>query len=74
MRVTTTKLCCDRCGDVIKEGLFHGRPYMIPVAYKSRIWGMNYVKLDLCIKCSKEYFKITKEFLKKAKPNDLEED
>lgn len=34
MRVTTTKLYCDKCGKLLKEGFLKDW-YTIPIAYKS---------------------------------------
>ena len=72
MRITTTKLYCDKCGKLLKEG-FMKDMYNIPIAYKSKIWGFNSVNVTLCKKCSKEYFKVTKQFLLKCERNDIEE-
>ena len=65
MRVTTTKLYCDKCGTLLKEG-FMKDMYNIPIAYKSLIWGFCAVNVTLCKACSKEYFDVTKQFLQKA--------
>ena len=72
MRITTTKLYCDKCGKLLKEGFLKDM-YNIPIAYKSKIWGFSAVNVTLCKKCSKEYFKVTKQFLLKCERNDSEE-
>ena len=72
MRVTTTKLYCDKCGKLLKEG-FMKDMYNIPIAYKSRIWGFCTVSVTLCKACSKVYFEATKQFLQKVEVNDNEE-
>lgn len=72
MRVTTTKLYCDKCGKLLKEGFLKDM-YNIPIAYKSIVWGFAAINVTLCKECSKEYFKATKQFLQKANINDNEE-
>lgn len=72
MRVTTTKLYCDKCGKLLKEGFLKDM-YNIPIAYKSIVWGFNAINVTLCKECSKEYFKVTKQFLQKANINDNKE-
>lgn len=73
MRVTTTKLYCDKCGKLLKEG-FLKDSYSIPIAYKSIVWGFGATKVTLCKECTKEYFKVTKQFLQKADIDVKEEE
>ena len=73
MRVTTTKLYCDRCGKLLKEG-FLDNIYNIPISYKSIVWGFTTRNVTLCKECTKEYFKVTKQFLQKADIDYKEEE
>ena len=72
MRVSTTKLYCDKCGKLLKEGFLKDW-YRIPIAYKSIVWGFGATNVTLCKECTKEYFKVTKQFLQKADIDDKEE-
>lgn len=69
MRVTTTKLYCDKCGKLLKEGFLKDW-YRIPIAYKSIIWGFTAINVTLCKGCYKEYVKVTKPFLRKTDIDD----
>lgn len=71
MRVTITKTYCDKCGKLLKGGFLKDM-YNIPIAYKSIVWGFATINVALCKECTKEYFKITKQFLQKADIDDKE--
>ena len=71
MQVTTTKSYCDKCGKILKEGFLKDW-YRIPIAYKSIVWGFGAINVMLCKECTKEYFKVTKQFLQKADIYDKE--
>lgn len=77
MRVTTSKLICDKCGKTLPEypALFNQeKHYNMTIYYKSFIWGISCKKVNLCKKCAKEYFEAVKPFLNQAKPDDLEQE
>jgi hypothetical protein len=71
MRVITSKLYCDKCGKLLKGGFLKDF-YTIPIAYKSIVWGIDITNVTLCKECTKEYFKVNKQFLQKADIDDKE--